>query len=307
VIQTLSGWRNVATKDSVVSVNGVDLLSAHRFTLGEGPFWDEASHELLFVDILSSTINRYDPVTGELSCLEVGVSVGTAIPRASGGIAALEANGLALIDKDLNYRLVQSIEADFPANRMNDAKCDPMGRLYAGTISNDSAHEAAALYRVSNEAFETVVSPVTISNGLGWSPDGDLMYFIDTPTRRVDVFDYDLRTGRMRNRRPFVAFEKGFGWPDGMCVDSAGGLWVAFFEGSAVRRFSASGELTDEIKMPARQVTSCALGGPEFTDLYVTSASFDLSDGHPDATEHSGKLFRVEVGIPGLPGVRYPN
>lgn len=302
----LDGWTLLGQTEPRSLGNGLEVLTTQRCALGEGPHWDQRSETLVFVDILGSTINRYDPETWEHVSLDVGVNVGAAIPRTAGGFAVLERNGLGLIGDDLAYRLAAEVEGDMPGNRMNDAKCDPVGRLYAGTISDEDVPENATLYRYTPEGFESVVSPVTISNGLGWSPTGDRMYYIDTPTRRVDVFDYDLSTGAMANRRPLIEFDESDGYPDGMCLDSEGGLWVAFWEGSAVRRFSASGLLTDEIGLPVRQVSSCCLGGADLCDLFVTTASFDYREGHPDAGEHSGRLFRARVRVPGLPGVAFP-
>ena len=185
---------------------------------------------------------------------------------------------------------------------MNDAKCDPAGRLLAGTTAFDFAPQAAALYRVEPDwSFDRVVRDVTQSNGIAWSPDGSRMYFIDSATQSVDVFDYDTDTGSAGDRRRLVTIERAHGVPDGMTVDSKGNLWVACFGGGAVRCFSPAGEQLDEVFFPVSQVTSCAFGGPGLADLYVTSAAYRLSTEQLKREPRAGATFVCRPGAAGMP------
>jgi sugar lactone lactonase YvrE len=185
---------------------------------------------------------------------------------------------------------------------MNDAKCDPAGRLLAGTMAFDLSPHSAALYRVEPDwSFEQIARGVTQSNGIAWSPDGSRMYFIDSATQGVDVFDYDAGTGSAGNRRRLVTIDPAHGIPDGMTADDQGNLWVACFGGAAVRCFSPAGEQLDEVFFPVTQVTSCAFGGPGLADLFVTTAAYQLSPGQLQGEPHAGATFVCRPGAAGLP------
>jgi sugar lactone lactonase YvrE len=185
---------------------------------------------------------------------------------------------------------------------MNDAKCDPAGRLFAGTTAFDFSPYSAALYRVEPDwSFEQVVRGVTQSNGIAWSPTGDRMYFIDSATQGIDVLGYDTGTGSAGRRRRLVTIDRAHGIPDGMTADNKGNLWVACFGGAAVRCFSPAGEQLGEVTFPVNQVTSCAFGGPGLADLYVTSAAYRLSPGQLKREPHAGATFVCRPGAVGLP------
>ena len=185
---------------------------------------------------------------------------------------------------------------------MNDAKCDPAGRLLAGTMAFDASPHSAALYRVEPDwSFAQIVRDATQSNGIAWSPSGSRMYFIDSATQGVDVFDYDVDTGSASNRRRLVTIDPAHGVPDGMAADAKGNLWVACFGGAAVRCYSPAGVLLDEIFFPVTQVTSCAFGGPGLADLYVTSAAYRLSAGQLKKEPHAGATFICRPGEEGMP------
>ena len=198
---------------------------------------------LLFVDLTGGAVFRYDQSGMQLSSFSVGQEVGAAVPRRDGGLVLAVRDGIAVAtDTGDGFELTAPVERDTPGNRMNDAKCDPAGRLLAGTTAFDFAPHSAALYRVEPDwSFEQIVRDVTQSNGIAWSPDGSQMYFIDSATQSVDVFDYDVGTGSVGNRRRLVTIERAHGIPDGMTADSRGNLWVACFGGAAVRCFSPAG------------------------------------------------------------------
>jgi sugar lactone lactonase YvrE len=179
---------------------------------------------------------------------------------------------------------------------MNEGGCDPDGRFYCGSMAYDQAPGAGSVYRLDPDgSTRTVLTGVTVSNGLGWSPDGGTAYYVDTPTRRVDAFDYSARDG-LTGRRPVV--DEVPGRPDGLTVDAEGCLWVALFGGGAVLRYRPDGRLDDRIELPATQVTACALGGPGLRTLYVTTSKDGID---PAAQPLAGAVFAAEVDVPGLP------
>ncbi|MEU6533211.1 SMP-30/gluconolactonase/LRE family protein [Streptomyces sp. NPDC046928] len=254
--------------------------------LGEGPTWDPAGGRLLWIDILNSRLHTYDPVSGHRSVRTAPQHIGAVKPRAGGGLVLNLRDGVGLLDPDGGFRWLH--HEPVPGRRANDAAVAPDGSLWAGTMRYDEAPGGGTLSRITGDGTaEVVLDDVTVSNGTGWSPDGRLLYYIDTPTRRVDVFDHD--GGRVTNRRTFAEIEDGAGFPDGLTVDAEGAVWVALWDGSAVRRYTPDGALDRVIAFPVPRVTACAFGGPGLTDLYVTTARVGLDTAPPLA----GSLFVV--------------
>ncbi len=185
---------------------------------------------------------------------------------------------------------------------MNDGKCDRSGRFWAGTTAVDEQGSTGALYRLDkNGEVATVLLDVKLSNGLGWSPDDQIFYYIDSLTQQVDAFSHDPETGRIFDRRNVVTIPESEGTPDGLTVDAEGHIWVALWGGSAVRRYSPRGKLEAEVRFPVTQVTSCVFGGDDLADLYVTSATHGLAQLELDRQPHAGALFVVRPGVRGLP------
>jgi sugar lactone lactonase YvrE len=272
-----------------------ELVLDARARLGEGPFWDERGRRLGWVDILDAKVHWYDPATGEDTAVDVGEHIGAAAPRRDGGLVLAVASGFALLDDD--GRVTPVADLAKPGVRMNDGKADPRGRFLAGTMAYDETPGAGTLYALDpDRRVRTLVEGVTVSNGLAWSADGGTLYYIDTPTRGVDAFDYDLDGGDVANRRRVITIPESDGWPDGMTIDDEGHLWVAFWEGSAVRRYAADGSLLAVVELPVTRVTSCAFGGPDRGDLYITSAQ--PAGGGPEQP-HAGGLFRCRPGVTG--------
>jgi sugar lactone lactonase YvrE len=287
-------------RSSSVSVEVFADLSAD---VGEAPHWDERTKTLLFVDLTRGAVFRYGQSGVKLGSFSVGQEVSAAVPRRGGGLVLAVRDGIAVVsDTGEGFELTAPVEREIPGNRMNDAKCDPAGRLFAGTTAFDFVPHCAALYRVEPDwSFEQIVRDVTQANGIAWSPDGDRMYFIDSATQGVDVFDYDAGTGSVSNRRRLVTIDCAHGVPDGMTADSKGNLWVACFGGGAVRCFSPGGVQLDEVFFPVTQVTSCTFGGPGLADLYVTSAAYRLSTGQLKREPHAGATFVCRPQAVGMP------
>jgi sugar lactone lactonase YvrE len=273
------------------------VLDAHA-ELGEGPAWEAANRKLIWVDIKASRVHRFDPATGEDQTLDVGQHVGAAVPRAAGGLLLALRDGFARFAGG-SVSSIAKVEAERPENRMNDGKCDPRGRFWAGTMADDERAGAGTLYRLDEGGVTPMVTGVTISNGLAWSADERTMYYIDTPTGGVDAFDYDADSGSISGRRRVVTLPEGNGTPDGMTLDDDGCLWVALWGGWGVHRYLPDGTLDMVIPLPVKQVTSCAFGGEGADELYITSAAIGLSAEERDAQPHAGALFRCRPGVTG--------
>ncbi|MEV4338320.1 SMP-30/gluconolactonase/LRE family protein [Streptomyces sp. NPDC049590] len=271
-----------------------EVAVAAQATLGEGPTWDPATGTLLWLDILGMRLHTYDPVTGRRTVRTTPQHVGAAKPRAGGGLVLNLRDGIGLLDPDGTFRWLH--HEPVPGRRGNDAAVAPDGSLWAGTMRYDEATGGGTLSRLAGDgSARTVLGDVTVSNGTGWSPDGRLMYYVDTPTRRVDVFDHDAEG--VRNRRPLAEIEEGAGYPDGLTVDADGCVWVALWDGGAVRRYTPDGTLDRVIPLPTPRTTACAFGGPALTDLYVTTARTGLDAPHP----LSGSLLVIPNAGKGLP------
>ncbi|MFF5367947.1 SMP-30/gluconolactonase/LRE family protein [Streptomyces sp. NPDC013187] len=261
--------------------------------LGEGPTWDAVTGRLLWIDILGSRLHTYDPVTGRRTLRRTEQHIGAVKPRAGGGLVLNLRDGVGLLDPDGTFRWLH--HEPVPGRRANDAAVAPDGALWAGTMRYDEAPGGGTLSRVTGDGTaEVVLDDVAVSNGTGWSPDGRLMYYVDSPTRRLDVFDH--ADGRISGRRTFAEIEESAGFPDGLTVDAEGCVWVALWQGSAVRRYTPDGELDRVIELPVPLVTACAFGGDGLTDLYVTTARVGLTE--PPAL--AGSLFVVPGAGKGL-------
>ncbi|MFD3455134.1 SMP-30/gluconolactonase/LRE family protein [Streptomyces sp. NPDC058691] len=285
-------------------MNGVELALPARASLGEGPTWDPVGARLVWVDILASRVHWYDPLTGRTSVMATGQHVGAAKPRAGGGIVVNLRDGVAVYDADGAFRWLH--REPVPGRRANDAAVDASGALWAGTMRYDEAPGGGTLRRVAPDGtVEPVLDDVAVSNGTDWSPDGSLMYYVDSPTGRIDVFDVDRDTGLVRKRRPFAVVEEGAGFPDGLTVDAEGCVWVALWDGAAVRRYTPRGALDRVVEVPVRRPTACAFGGPHLTDLYITSARTGLGERELSARPLAGALMVLPGAGQGMPEVPY--
>ena len=269
--------------------------------LGEGPVWDAGRAALWWVDIERKQVHRWSPATGD-RLWQLNERVGFVLPAERGDAIVGTQRGLARFDAESGATTpVVDPESHLPDNRFNDAKCDAAGRLWAGTMAVSEAPELGSLYRVDADwQPRRMIERISISNGLAWSLDGCTMFYIDSPTRRVDAFDFEPAGGGLSNRRTAIEISEGF--PDGMCSDVAGNLWVALWGGWGVGCFDPrTGAQLAKIEVPVEAVTSCCFGGADLDRLYITTASRDL-----DAVGHArqplaGSIFRAHPGVAGIP------
>lgn len=290
---------------SSVKVESVVKASA---LVGEGPVWEESEQTLLFVDIIGQKIHRWSPATNQIRSVETADTVGFAVPRRSGGYVA--GVGRSIVAVDWSTETVTSlveVDEDKPNNRLNDGKVDPIGRLLAGTMGKEVRpaevqRQQGSLFSLTSDLTVTKhLNQVDISNGMDWSLDQRTFFYIDTLSLSVDAFDYDVNAGNLGNRRVVYRMEEGEGFPDGMTVDAEGRLWVACYNGGRVINIDpATGVRLQTISLPVMKTTSCCFGGPDYSDLYVTSASLGLDQSERRQQPLAGDTFRVTgLGVKG--------
>lgn len=286
----------------------LELVLDVNAILAEGPCWDEVEQLLYWVDIEGKKVHIYDPATNVDRAIDVGQHVGAIAVRKSGGAVLAMHHGIYFLDiKTEKLIPVCDPENDKPDNRFNDGKCDAAGRFWVGTLNFEEKDPLGALYCMEiDHSVRKILKGVTVSNGITWSPDNTVMYYIDSPTRQVVAFDYDIKTGSISNKRVVVEIPEGEGNPDGMTSDSEGMIWVAQWGGWQVSRWNPyTGELIDKIPVPVERVTSCIFGGKDLDELYITTARRGLEGEELKKQPHAGGIFRIKTGIKGLPTYKY--
>jgi len=281
----------------------IDIAGSYRAKWGEGPLWWE--NRLLYVDIENHLVLEFNPTSGEEKRWDVSSTVGrvgTVVPRSQGGLVVAGDTGIHFLDPTTGAGVTTPIndpEPDKTNNRFNDGKCSPDGRFFAGTISLIKNTGAASLYRLDSDlSVHTAFTGVTNSNGIIWSIDGTICYYIDTPRQEVLAFDYSPDTGLLTNLRTAFSTSHISASPDGMTIDSNGNLWVAFCHGACVICYDPStGNQLHRIDLPCLETTACAFGGKHLDELYVTTGIHSTIK-----EEDAGRLFQIKgLGVTGLP------
>jgi sugar lactone lactonase YvrE len=285
------------------------LVLDAKATLGEGAIWHPAEKRLYWVDIEGRVLHLYDPATAEDKVWPVGERVGTVVPAVNGGALVALQNGIHFIDTNTGdlRSVVNPIKVD--DIRFNDGKCDPAGRFWVGTMALDSREGAAVLYRMDQDgSIKQVLGNLSVSNGIVWTADHKTMYFIDTPTRKVQAFAYDQETGAIRKERDVLSIPEWEGKPDGMAIDEQGRLWIALYGGSGVGCWDPeSGEMLHKVHVPAPHTTSCAFGGERLDTLYITTARDGLDSELLQKYPESGGIFAVKPDVRGVPANFFMN
>lgn len=287
-----------------------------RCVLGEGICWDTREGVVWWVDVpMPSSLHRYNPASGAHDTWPMNEMLSSVAVRENGqGLLVASHGGLNFFDPgDGQLLRVLDPEPYKPFNRSNDGAADPRGRYWLGTMQNnitpagagmDIVASSGALHRIDPDLSIRLVEPdVGISNTVCWSPDGRLMYFCDTMTGVICVYDFDLDAGAVSNKREFARFDRGH--PDGSAVDAAGYLWNARWDGGCVVRFAPTGEVDRVIEVPAAQVTNCTFGGADLSTLFITTARHELTAEQLAQTPLAGNLFALQTGVAGLPDNRF--
>jgi sugar lactone lactonase YvrE len=294
----------VSTK--VVASSDVELFLDAGAELGEGPVWDDRSQELWWVDIPGGRVHRCSPAGHDRVVLELNVAVGSvALTEDDGAVVVAAGRDLLLLDPGGAVSHLVAVGDVVDGGVLNDSRCDPAGNLWVG-VSTEGETEPIGCLRVVTPKLEvtTILERLTIPNGLDWSPDGRWLYFADSPTSRVDAFPFE--NTRLGQPMILASAEPGQGMPDGLTIDSEGAIWVAYWDGWRVQRHLPDGSVDVIIELPVAKVTSCAFGGSDLRDLYITTAAYGLSPEERKTQPAAGGVFRVQVDAPGLPVRRFP-
>lgn len=260
---------------------------------GEGLLWDVRRACLWWVDISGEALHRFYPLTGQAVRIKMPCLISAVALHQDGRLIIASAQGLGIVD-EANGKIDIAIhpEKDISGNRLNDIVAAPDGSLWAGTMSEGAKADTGALYRIAESGVDTMMKNTTISNGLDWSPDGNTLYFIDSVPGVLYVFsDHEWQV--------LFRFDETVGRPDGLCVDSAGMLWIAICDRGQVIGMTPSGEITKRIDLPCEIVTNCAFGGPDLQTLYVTTGTFSMSEAEKAENSLAGGLFAVEMEVAG--------
>jgi sugar lactone lactonase YvrE len=276
--------------------------------LGEGPVWVERDRALWFVDIKKHQINRLDPASGAKRSWQAPAQVGFILPAERGGFIAGLQSGLYHFDeRSGEFALIVEVEPGKPDNRLNDGVVDPAGRLWFGTMDNHEKAKSGAFYCFADGQLKpTGISGISITNGPAVSPDGRILYFVDTLKGTLEAADIG-NDGSLANRRPFARIDPKEGHPDGPTIDSEGCVWISLYAGWEARRYSPAGELIARVRFPVANITKIAFGGEDLRTAWATTARQLLTPEDIAKQPQIGDLFEFRVDVPGIlcPLVRY--
>lgn len=284
-----------------------NVLSA-RARLGEGPVWDAERQVLYWVDIYNRRVHTFDPATATGTFIEIDTLVSGLFLADSDHLIVAQEHGLGQLH--LTSEQVDplvAIEADRDDNRLNDVRCDCRGRLWVGTMNNDEKPQANLYCYTPDGVLKQMETGLSISNGLGWSPDQSTFYLTDTPRKTIYAYRFDADQGTISDRRPLINLTQEPFYPDGLTIDAEGCIWSAMWNGSCVIRFDPDGQEMMRVSLPVPLVTSCAFGGPNLSDLYITTASAGMSQTELKQHYQAGDLFCWPTDIQGLPSDRCPS
>jgi len=271
--------------------------------LGEGPLWSPNERALYWLDIVNSTIHRWEPESGKRDTKVFSQWISALVLCEDGRLLGAVEDGLAFIDfKNATFEIIVNPLPD-RTMRFNDAACDRRGRMWTGTMLREDQKPVASLYRLNNNlVLKEMEYGLSLSNGIGFSTDDLTMYLSDSIQHSVYAYDYDLDEGTISNKRGIISVPvEPDGYPDGLTMDAEGHIWLCHWDGWKVTRHAPDGTLVDTIEVPVPRPTSCAFGGDDLSVLYITSAIMDLTDEQRAKAPSSGDLFAARPDVPGLP------
>lgn len=275
--------------------------------LGESPVWHSSENKLYWVDILKPSVCRFDPKSGSNDSCDVGKLVSAVMPTNDGRLLLATQDGLEWLDfASAQLTPFMHPERDVAGNRLNDAKVGPGGAVWVGSMRLDASQPTGGLYRVTNDGNFTVKETgIAVSNGLGWSPDSRVFYFVDTVLGVIYAYDTEPGIGTLTNKRIFATIPESEGRPDGLTVDQDGGVWIAIWDGWRVNRYLPDGTLDRVIDLPVPRPTSVTFGGENLDTLYITSARTRLPAATLAEAPLSGGLFTCKPGEKGVPSSEF--
>jgi len=274
-----------------------------KASLGEGAFWNYKTQEFYWIDIVDKKFHIYNPATKANKSYEMPSMIGTVVPATDKEAIVALVDGVYTVDLTSGkLEMLSDAENKMTENRFNDGKCDPLGNLWVGSMHLKQTEPKGSLYKINPKGEATkMLGNITISNGIVWSSDSKTMYYIDTPTGNVRAFDYDVTNGTIANERIAVKVPETMGFPDGMAIDEEDMIWVCLWNGNSVVRFNPNtGKVLQQIKVPAHNVTSCAFGGKNLDELYITTARVDMSEEELEKYPLAGSIFKVKPGVKGV-------
>lgn len=274
-----------------------ELIADYQCVTGEGPMWHPMEQRVYWTDIPTGRMFRYDPATGKHEQIYQGEMVGGYTIQADGALLLFGERGSVRIWREGQLTTVIDEIPDERETRFNDVFADTEGRVYCGTMS--TRQRKGRLYRLDTDgSIHLLLEGIGCSNGMGFTPDRKGLYYTDTTVREIYLFDYDAATGDLSNQRLFVRVPEGEGGPDGMTVDAEGYVWSARWDGGCLVRYNPEGKEVMRVPFPARKVSCVTFGGPDYTDMYVTTAGGNRkeTDG-----QGAGGLYRINLGIRGVP------
>jgi sugar lactone lactonase YvrE len=279
-----------------------ELLYQNKLFLGEGAIWHPQWKKFLYVDIEGCKVGCIDPVTKITEEKNVSKRIGTVVPSIDGNlILALQGSLEELNFETGERKKIIDLEIDKPENRSNDGKCDAAGRLWIGTMHTEAKLKEGALYSYDGK-LKKMLNNISVSNGICWSNDNSVMYYIDSCDSNIKAYDFELETGNISNERTIVEIKEPHYTPDGMCIDEQGMLWVAIWSGACVNRYNPfDGTLIGKVTVDAPNVTACAFGGYNLQQLFITTARAGLGTEQLLQYPLSGSLFVADINIKGVP------
>ncbi|XP_069748049.1 regucalcin-like isoform X2 [Narcine bancroftii] len=288
----------------------IECVVKGKYSVAESPVWEERDGTLLYVDASEQNVYRWNPTNNQVMKVHLDAPVGSVVPRNSGNYVLAIGKKFAFLDwEEKMVTDITEVDSDKPNVTFNDGKADPAGRFLAGTMAMETSSGEFEMHQGSLYALQTDHSvvkhfnQVDVSNGLDWSPDHKIFYYIDSLSFTVDAFDYDLQSGEISNRRVVYKLERDECIPDGQCIDREGKLWVACYNGGRVLRIDPeTGKRIQMVKLPVSKTTSCCFGGKDYSDLYITSATKRMDQESLQREPLAGGIFKITgLGVKGIP------